>query len=220
MELIDETIAGMGKAGQAVAKKGKPEKVAAICEFFSIQKGKPMFSEPAAPAPAPPAPAPDATAPDATAPAPAKPPKPAPAKPPKPEWEKHIDSEGVPFYYNTQTGVSQWSDPSARAKPAKPSEPKPTGGTAIVSAASAASQETPSFLRTAAAAGASVNYFAAGAFAAGSHVYLGELGHGSASIAPAHAPGPMPPGPTPGMTHHHHPRQLEMSREPRSFPYY
>jgi hypothetical protein len=108
-----------------------------------------------------------------------KPPKPAGPKPTK--WETHVDSAGDTYYYNPSTGESTWDDPEPPTRPPKPACPKravvtatPHGGSSLAAAAHGAEMR-----------GATIQYFQAGAFAAGSNVYMAAPGQNANQLAHA-----------------------------------
>jgi hypothetical protein len=120
-----------------------------------------------------------------------KPPKPGAAKPTK--WEKHVDSAGDSYYYDRSSGVSSWDPPpdAQPPKPPKPTAPKqrsvdvvdmtPHGG-------SSSSSSPPDFITRGAAmgGGGTIQHFHAGAFAAGSNIYLAAPG-GQSDAGGSHA---------------------------------
>lgn len=154
----------------------------------------PPPSPPSPPEMEPPIPAAKAPKP----PKPAKPPKPPkPAQPAQPEWVREIDSgSNAPYWYNTNTHVSTWTDPTA-AKPPAPAvpesalalpQPMTSSENTRLSAGLGHFQGLGEALSRA-APGATFNVLMPGAVASGAHVHLGGGGPGDGGGHPGgHAP--------------------------------
>lgn len=215
MATIDAMIVRMGKKGGHVKQAKKDDKVNAICDHLGIESPAAAAAKAAAQAAQSEATklalaelaaaelaaaeraaaeraAAVAAGGAAAAGAKPKPPKPSAAKPTK--WEKHVDSAGDSYYYDPSSGVSSWEPPpdAQPPKPPKPTAPKqrsvdvvdmtPNGG-------SSSSSSPPGDFITRGAAmggGGTIQHFHAGAFAAGSNIYLAAPG-GQSDAGGSHA---------------------------------